>query len=301
MRKVIFEAVNTVKVTDNKYPKQLKKIANPPKILYFNGTLVCEEKCIAVVGSRTPTAYGKQVAIDIVNGLINAEITIVSGLAPGIDTIAHQETVKRGKRTIAVLGTGLDQESIYPQDNLSLAEEIINNGGCLISEYPKGTAGAKFTFPQRNRIISGLSLGVVVIEAKERSGALITADYARKQKRRVCAIPGPIYSPLSRGTNQLIKDGSAAIITETNDILKIFGYLPKSENQSLTITDPLGKQIVETLKTGPITINEIINRLRLPAGKIIPALSDLEINGMVNNLGNGMYGLNSKLQIPNHK
>ncbi|MFH0791866.1 MAG: DNA-processing protein DprA [bacterium] len=298
MLKIIPGSINSVGLTDRLYPQQLKRIAKPPSVLYFSGALIRDEKCIAVVGSRTPTAYGKQVTIDIVNGLINAGITIVSGLAPGIDTIAHKTAVNQGKRTIAVLGTGLDKESIYPRDNLPLAEEIIDNGGCLISEYPEGTAGTKFTFPQRNRIISGLSLAITVIEAKERSGALITAGWARKQKRSVCAVPGSIYSPLSRGTNQLIKQGTAVAVTEANDILKIIGHSPTGpmgKNQLLLPIDSIERRVIEILTTGPLAIDEIINHLKLPAGNIISALSILEINGMVNNLGNGMYGLNAKI------
>jgi DNA processing protein len=289
-----FKAICSIAVKDNLYPEKLSEINKPPQVVYYLGSLVKSEKCVAVVGSRTPTAYGKQAAIDIANGLISAGVTIVSGLAPGIDTIAHQAAVKAKKRTIAVLGTGLDGDSIYPQENLKLAEDIVNNNGCLISEYPAKTAGSRFTFPRRNRIISGLSLGVVVIEAKERSGALITADWARKQQRLVWAVPGSIYSPLSKGTNWLIKQRLGNAVNEANDILKIIGLASLVNNfpQPLDSTD---KMIVAALGAGPLTVDEIIVNVGLRADKIISALSILEINGMVNNLGNGMYGLNTRI------
>jgi len=172
-----------ISINDKNYPKLLKKISDPPKILYVRGKILPEEDCFAIVGTRMCSFYGKQVALEIAGDLAEAGLTIVSGLAPGIDTFCHQATLERKKRTIAVLGTGLDEKSIYPQSNLKLAEKIIESGGCLISEYSPGTSGSRFTFPKRNRIIAGLSLGVLVIEAKQKSGALITANLAKKQKR----------------------------------------------------------------------------------------------------------------------
>ncbi len=294
MAEIISDIIRSVNLADELYPPLLKAAGKPPQLLYYRGKLISEELSISVVGSRTPTAYGKQAANEIVQGLVSNGLTIVSGLAPGIDTISHQVAVKNGKRTIAVLGTGLDTKSIYPQDNLRLAREIINNDGCLVSEYPERTAGSKFTFPRRNRIISGLSLGVVIIEAKERSGALITASWAKKQKRRVFAVPGSIYSPLSAGTNSLIKQGDAEAITEANDILKAIGLAPKLVNRFQS-PDPLENKIIELLRNGPLSIDEIIGRLSISPQKIISALSSLEINGMVNNLGNGIYGPNVKI------
>ena len=162
--------IKTISVKDKNYPKLLKEIKNPPEVLYTRGELKPDEKCFGVVGTRMFSSYGKQVALEIAGDLAEAGLTIVSGLAPGIDTFAHTATVERRKRTIAVLGTGIDERSIYPQSNLNLARKILETGGCLISEYPPGTRGTNFTFPQRNRIISGLSLGVLVVEAKEKSG-----------------------------------------------------------------------------------------------------------------------------------
>ncbi|GAI30595.1 unnamed protein product, partial [marine sediment metagenome] len=149
------DEIKTITIKDKKYLELLKKIINPPEILYVKGELNPNEQCFAVVGTRMCSPYGKQVALEIAGDLAEAGLIIVSGLAPGIDTFAHTAAVERNKRTIAVLGTGLDEKSIYPQSNLKLAQRILETGGCLISEYPPGTPGSKFTFPQRNRIISG--------------------------------------------------------------------------------------------------------------------------------------------------
>src|SRR3989344_2056640 len=178
--------IQTFNIEDKNYPELLKKISNAPKVLYYRGVLPTnQENCFAIVGTRRPSLYGQQATIEITGQLADANATIVSGMAPGIDTFAHQAVVEKGKRTIAVLGTGLDEKSIYPQQNLDLSRKIIENGGCLISELPPGTHGSKLTFPKRNRIISALSLGTVVIEAKEKSGSLITARYAIAQHKKL--------------------------------------------------------------------------------------------------------------------
>jgi len=213
------EEIKKITIKDEEYPKLLKEIKNPPKILYVRGEILPDDSFFAVVGTRRFSSYGKQVALEIAVDLAETGLTIISGLAPGIDTFSHQACVERGKRTIAILGTGLDEKSIYPQSNLELSRKIIETKGCLISEYPPGTSGTRFTFPQRNRIISGISKGILVIEAKEKSGSLITANYAFMQKRKVFAIPGPIFSSNSRGTHKLIKEG-AKLVENANDILK---------------------------------------------------------------------------------
>ncbi|GAH63960.1 unnamed protein product, partial [marine sediment metagenome] len=212
--------IKTISIKDKNYPKLLKEIKDPPEVLYYEGELKSEENCFAVVGTRMSSSYGKQVALEIAGDLAEAGLTIVSGLAPGIDSFSHIATLERGKRTIAVLGTGLDEKSIYPQENLKLARKILETGGALISEYPPGTRGTQFTFPQRNRIISGLSLGVLIIEAKQKSGALITANWAKKQGRKIFAIPGPIHSLNSKGCHYLIKHEAAKLVENANDILK---------------------------------------------------------------------------------
>jgi DNA processing protein len=221
------DKIKQISVKNNLYPTCLKSINNPPVTLYFQGKILPKENCFAIVGARHCSGYGKQVALKISKDLAESGLTIVSGLALGIDTLAHLAAVERGLRTIAVLGTGLDEKSIYPKSNIELSKRILRTGGCLISEYPSGTKGAKFTFPQRNRIISGLSMGVLVIEAKIKSGALITAQWARKQGRKVFVIPGSIFSLNSRGCHYLIKKG-AKLVENANDILKEINI--KNEN-----------------------------------------------------------------------
>ena len=214
------EEIKTISIKDSNYPELLKKIKGAPEVLYYRGCLPqAESRGFAVVGARLCSPYGKQVALEIAGDLAESGLTIVSGLAPGIDTASHWAAVERKKRTIAVLGTGVDEKSIYPKENIKLAQKIIETGGCLISEYLPGTPGSKITFPQRNRIISGLSLGVLVVEAKERSGALITAEWARKQGRKVFAVPGPIHSLNSKGPHYLIKNG-AKLVETSEDILQ---------------------------------------------------------------------------------
>lgn len=214
------EKIKSITINDPNYPPILKKIPQPPEKLFYQGRFLPKENCFAIVGTRKCSNYGRKIASRIAQDLSKAGWTIVSGLAEGIDSFAHQSVVKQGKRTIAVLGTGLDRQSFYPQSNLRLAEDMIRTGGCLISEYQPGTRGSKHTFPRRNRIISGLSVGVLVVEAKQKSGALITASWAKKQGKGVFAIPGSIFAPNSKGCNYLIKNGAKAV-ENAQDILKI--------------------------------------------------------------------------------
>ena len=212
--------IEEVNIDSEEYPKQLKEIYDPPLKLYVLGSKqLLKEKSIAIVGARNATEYGKKVAFQISKELSEAKINIISGLAVGIDTSAHLGTLQ-GKcigKTIAVLGSGLDK--IYPKENIELAKHILKFGGCLVSEYPVGTSASKLNFPQRNRIISGLSKGVLVVEASEKSGSLITADFALEQGREVFAIPGDINKENSKGTNELIKQG-AKLVTKYNEILE---------------------------------------------------------------------------------
>ena len=282
--------IETISIEDRDYPKLLKKIKDPPKVLYYLGKIKEKENCFAIVGTRRYSPYGKQITLDIAGDLAETGLTIVSGMAPGIDTFAHQAVLEKRKRTVAVLGTGLDEKSIYPKSNLKLAKKILETGGCLISEYPPGTSGAKFTFPQRNRIISGLSIGVLVIEAPEKSGALITAEFAFSQKRKVFAIPGSIYSRVSKGCHYLIKRG-AKLVENANDILEELN-LPRT-----TLPGGVGGEnleenlILEALKEGALYIDKIIEKTKLPAAKIASTLAILEIKGKVKNLGGNIYAI----------
>jgi len=216
--------IKTISIEEEGYPEELKKIKDAPNPLYYIGILPApNEKCFAIVGTRHCSAYGQQTALKISGQLADAGLTIVSGMAPGIDTFSHRAVIEKRKRTIAVLGTGLDEESIYPHSNLDLSRKIIENNGCLASELPPGTRGSRFSFPRRNRIISGLSSAVLVIEAKERSGSLITANYAKQQNKKLFAVPGSIYSLNSGGPNKLIKEG-AMLIESASDILEALGF-----------------------------------------------------------------------------
>jgi len=287
--------IKTISIKDKNYPKLLKEIKDPPEILYLRGEILAEENCFAVVGTRRCSAYGKEIALEIAGDLAEAGLTIVSGLAPGIDSLAHQATLERGKRTIAVLGTGIDEKSIYPQENLKLARKILELGGGLISEYPPGTHGSEFTFPKRNRIISGLSLGVLIIEAKQKSGALITANWAKKQGRKIFAIPGPIHSLNSKGCHYLIKQG-AKLVENANDILKELNLnLSISEiNRVVKGENDEENLILGVLKEEALDVDKIIEKTKLSVTKVAGTLAVLEIKDKVKNLGGNIYAISHR-------
>lgn len=212
--------IKEIYINSGDYPERLRNIYDPPKKLYVLGNFkILKEKAIAIVGSRKATEYGKKVAFQLSQELTKENINIVSGLAIGIDTYAHlgAVSIQNQASTIAVLGSGIDV--IYPKENIELARKIIQTGGCIVSEYPLGTKPNKINFPQRNRIISGLSDGVVVVEASEKSGSLITAEFGIEQGKEIFAVPGNIDNPLSKGTNQLIMDG-AKMVLSSKEILE---------------------------------------------------------------------------------
>lgn len=284
--------IKTLNISETGYPKLLRKITNPPKILYVRGDLLPDERCFAVVGTRLCSPYGKQATMEITSDLAKAGLTIVSGLAPGIDTFAHKATLEAKGRTIAVLGTGIDEKSLYPSENIQLARQIVESGGAVISEYPPGTPGSKITFPHRNRIISGLSLGVLVVEAKEKSGALITAEYAKKQGRKIFAMPGSIYSLNSRGTHKLIKCG-ALLAENANDILKALKLnLLEFDSYRSAAESKEEELILKTLAEGPLDIESIIEKTGLSAATTAGTLSVMELQRKIRNLGQNIYGLN---------
>lgn len=215
--------IEEISIKNNKYPNQLKNIYDPPAKLYVLGNKsILNQRNFAIVGSRKATQYGKKIAMQISKELAENGLNVVSGLAIGIDSYAHLGClqVKDAGKTIAVLGSGLDV--IYPKENRKLAEQIINSGGCIISEYPIGSKIEKNNFPQRNRIISGLSEGILVVEASQKSGALITAEFGAEQGKEVFAVPGDINKEQSEGCNLLIKDG-ANVVTSSQDIIYIIG------------------------------------------------------------------------------
>lgn len=276
--------VNVLTIEDAQYPKNLKTIHYPPPVLYFKGTITESDKSsISIVGSRKATYYGKMVAEKLSKDLALAGLTIISGLARGIDTAAHKGTLSVNGRTIAVLGCGINH--IYPPENRRLAQEI-QESGAVISEFPLFTLPERQNFPRRNRVISGLSLGTVVVEAAEKSGALITADFALDQGREVFAIPGNINSPLSNGSHNLIKQG-AKLVNNYQDILEeIHIALPQKTAEKEVAAKDISlteeeKIIYRLITKEPVQIDEIIATSKLPAGKVSEMLLNLELKDLI--------------------
>ncbi len=276
---------------DPDYPARLKEIYDYPPVLYVRGSIIAEDEwCLAVVGTRRPTVYGRQVTEEIVTELARSKITIVSGLAKGIDSVAHQSALEAGGRSIAVMGGGLD--TIYPAENTNLARSIIKNGA-LISEYRLGTRPKPENFPRRNRIMSGLSLGVLVVEAGDTSGALITAHLALEQNREVFAIPGSILSPASRGANHLIQEG-AKLVRDFTDILEelnLTAVAEQLEMRELVPSSDTEALLLKKLGAEPIHIDELCRLSALPASTVSSTLAIMELKGMVKQVGAMNYAL----------
>ena len=282
----------TVIELENKlYPKILKNIKKAPKKLYINGNLdILNSNCIAIIGSRKNTKYGEKWCKKFAQEFIKYNLTIVSGMALGIDKIAHKTAIRNGGKTIAVLPSGL--ENIYPEENLELYNEIILNGGCVISEYePKINASSK-NFLERNRIVSGLSLGTVVIEAAYRSGTSVTAKIAKEQGRDVFCIPGSLDNPKSIGTNNLIKE-FAKIVISPKDVINNYNFLHKIEVNSNTLVKEQipeeYKKIYSLITDIPININDIAKKSLLELREVSSKLTMLELDGKVVKLPGNMY------------
>lgn len=289
--KLLRENINIITIKDKSYPYWLKEIYDAPSLLYIRGEIKPQDRLsIAVVGSRKPTPYGRQITPCLVADLTRNGVTIISGLAYGIDALAHETALKMGGRTIAVLGSGLDSQSIYPPTNKKLAEEIIENGA-ILSEYPFGAPAFKQNFPARNRIVSGLSLGTLVIEAMEKSGALITAEHALSQNREVFAVPGSIYNLYSAGPNNLIKKG-AKLILNYQDIFEELNLDPIVKVNPTAKFNPETNEekiIFENLSNEPTHIDKIIILSKLDAATVNATLAVMEINGLIKNIGGMNY------------
>ncbi len=273
------------------YPALLHEIPSPPPILYIRGRAEALNGLnLAVVGTRKISPYGKQVILTLVPELGMRQLNIVSGLAFGVDALALQTAVDAGMNTVAVLATSLEDVCISPQSNFTLSQKILDNG-CLISEYPLGTQVYKNHFPVRNRLISGISAGTLVIEADEESGSLITANYALEQNRQVFAVPGSIFSQVSRGTNSLIKKG-ARLVSSAKDIAEEFNLDLQVRISPVNVKASSAEEtaVLEVLKSGTSSMDTIIRETKLPAAKVIIAISLLELSGRIKNLGNGTYG-----------
>jgi len=272
---------------DGDYPTLLKKIPDPPVLLYLHGNLTTQDQnALAIVGTRAPTQYGKMVAEKLAAELSSRGFTIVSGLARGIDTIAHRTTSKNGGRTLAVLGSGLDV--IYPAENKKLAEEIAAQGAVL-SEYAYGAKPDAVNFPRRNRIISGLTLGVIVVEAGLESGAMITANFAVEHNREVFAVPGSIFSIKSAGPHQLIREG-AKLVHNVEDVLEeltaqleLFGRT-QVEARSAPELEAKSMRVYQLLSHEGLHIDELIRKSGLPSSEVMAILLDLEFKNLLKQL-----------------
>jgi DNA processing protein len=268
------------------YPRYLREIPNSPPLLYVKGELKSSDQwALAVVGTRRLTTYGRQVTRELVGDLVRNQVTIVSGLAKGIDAEAHKSALDAGGRTIAVLGSGVNY--IYPSEHRSLAQRIISGRGAILSDYPLGTAPESRNFPPRNRIISGLSMGVLVIEAGERSGALITAEFGLEQDREIFAIPGNINSPASKGTNRLIKQG-AKLVQNVDDVLEELNLslIPEHIKADKILPDsPEEAILLDHLSRQPTHIDELTRQAGLPTSLVSSTLTMMELKGMVQQVG----------------
>lgn len=290
MEKLVRENVWLITEDDENFPDRLKEIPSPPLVLYGKGVLPGNKNLhLAVVGTRRPTGYGTEAADSIAGELTNAGLVIVSGLASGIDARAHEAALEAKGNTIAVLGSGVDQNSIFPPENRGLARRIAESGGSVISEYAPGTPAVKEHFPARNRIISGLSLGVLVIEAREKSGALITARLALEQNREVFALPGSIFSPTSKGPNLLIQEG-AKLVTCAGDILEELG-MDYNKERDKKLDELLGERerILLELLEEPLGVDLLKEKTGFETPAIVASLSMLELKGRIRNLGGDTY------------
>jgi DNA processing protein len=274
---------------DTNYPPNLHQIYNAPPVLYVRGQLKDQDEwAVAIVGTRRASVYGKEAARMFGAGLARAGVTIVSGLARGIDTVAHQSCLDAGGRTLAVLGSGVDV--IYPAGNARLAAQIMEQGA-LISEYALGTRPEAKNFPPRNRIISGLTLGTVVVEADLSSGARITADFAAEQGRDVFAVPGSIFARGSRGTNDLIQQG-AKMVCKVNDVLEELNLTMVSEQAQARAVIPENETealLLEHLSAEPVHVDELGRSVRLPIAEVSSTLALMELKGMVRQVGGMSY------------
>lgn len=282
-----------VTIADAIYPAQLKKLPDAPPVLYVKGNLLPEdERALGIVGTRKATTYGRDAAHHFAKSLAGNNVTVISGLAQGIDAAAHRGALDGGGRTFAVLGSGIDR--IYPREHLKMAQEIVHHGA-IISEFPIGTPPEARNFPRRNRIISGLSLGVLVVEAPEKSGAIITATVAAEQGRDVFAVPGNIFNASSRGTNRLIQDG-AKLILDVADILDELNIVHHNV-QTRVVTEQIAPaneneiKVLDYLSADPLHIDDLVRMSGLSVPVVSSTLTILELKGLARAVGYMQYCL----------
>jgi DNA processing protein len=297
LTKVERAGARLITLADEDYPPLLKLLPDAPTVLYVRGTVTAtDENALGIVGTRKATTYGRDAAYHLSKQLASQGITVVSGMAQGIDTAAHKGALDGGGRTIAVLGSGVDV--IYPSDNRKLAQQIINCGA-LISEFPIGAHPDGRNFPRRNRVISGMSLGVLVAEAPEKSGAMITASVAADQGKEVFAIPGNIFNPMSAGTNRLIQDG-AKLVMKVEDILdelKIYHTAVQTHavTERISPANTTEAEMLQHLGDDPVHIDDLVRLCGLPIATVSSTLTILELKGLARTVGHMQYCLTRPL------
>ena len=277
---------NYFTIEDDIYPQCLKEISNPPLKLYYKGNLdlLKDERLIAVVGTRNPSSYGKLCCEYMVKKMTSANITIVSGFAKGIDSIAHKTSLLAGGKTIAVIASGLD--IVYPASNLSLYREI-EEKGLILSEYEAGVKPFKFNFPQRNRIIAGLSKGTIVVESKDRGGSLITADLALEFNRDVYAVPGDVFTEYSKGCNNLIRDSKAKSLSNINELLDDYSW--KIEEKNINNKYTQNQLLILNSLSSEKNLDNILMETKIEQTEILAELMTLEIMGAIKSIAGGRY------------
>lgn len=277
---------NYFTIEDDIYPQCLKEISNPPLKLYYKGNLdlLKDERLIAVVGTRNPSSYGKLCCEYMVKKMTSANITIVSGFAKGIDSIAHKTSLLAGGKTIAVIASGLD--IVYPASNLSLYREI-EEKGLILSEYEAGVKPFKFNFPQRNRIIAGLSKGTIVVESKDRGGSLITADLALEFNRDVYAVPGDVFSEYSKGCNNLIRDSKAKSLSNINELLDDYSW--KIEEKNINNKYTQNQLLILNSLSSEKNLDNILMETKIEQTEILAELMTLEIMRAIKSIAGGRY------------
>lgn len=279
--------IQTIDFDDPAFPALLKQIPDPPALLFYRGTLETDAAAVSLVGTRSATSYGLHVAQTFGADLARAGMITVSGLALGIDGAVHKGTIDGGGRTWAFLPSGVADKDIYPTNHSSLAKKILETNGALISESPTGSEPFKWQFLLRNRLIAGISLGTVVIEAHTKSGSLITARAAREYDREIFAVPGDIWRQTSLGPHLLLKEG-AHIVNSAEDILDVLGYIPQTADVVTSYTEA-EETILRLLKAEPLHIDDIGKRTQTPMQTLLPTLSSLELRGIVRMIGGGEW------------
>ena len=287
--KIAAQGIQVVTWADDTYPERLHTIDAAPPVLYMRGELSSTDAwAVAIVGTRRATRYGRQVADELAAALAAQGITVVSDLARGVDGVAHRAALRAGGRTLAVLGSGVDK--IYPPEHRHLADEIRAHGA-ILSDYAPGTPPDAVNFPPRNRIIAGLSLATVVVEAGESSGALITARFALEQGREVFAVPGSIYAPLSVGPNRLIRDGARPLLS-VDDLLDALNVSRVAQYRQARLAlpdDPVEAQLLSLLENESLHVDELSVQANLPVSEVSAALTMMELKGLVRQVGSMHY------------